>query len=207
MAGYVIIWLMELFAEHSVANSNYDTKAKKLAILKIIKSLLYAVLFLAMCIIAFVSILAPSILGILLTLVVGVFAISPLIVAAFLIRRHMLNLTYEYDYFVIGGKFRIVRVVGRKKRKMFLEISMQDFQSVGKLEAEAYDRYAGAKDVKKLIAVGNIDEDKLFYAYYVKDGTKFLLHFEPSVEFMMTFKRSLPRMTIMDKSGLGITTK
>jgi len=194
---------MELFAEHSVPNGNYDTKAKKLAMFKLVKLIFFALFGIGLMIVGLISLMNEPLVA-LIVFVAGLFMISPFLITALLIRRYINNATMEYDYFVIGGKFRIVKVVGRKKRKMFSEVSFSDFQSVGKLMSEAYDRYAGSKDVKKLIAVCNVDdEDKLFYAYYVKDGSKFLLHFEPSVEFMIAFKRSLPRMSIMYKSALA----
>jgi len=193
---------MEQFAEQSVPNSNYDTKAKKLAVLRLIKLVFFGLFAMALMIIGFIS-LFNEVLVALITFLLGLFTISPFLIIALLIKRYIGNITMEYDYFVIDGKFRIVKVIGRKKRKMFSEVPFSAFQSVGKLTSEAYDRYAGSRDVKKQIAVCNInDEDKLYYAYYIKDNAKFLLHFEPSVEFMIAFKRSLPRMSIMDKSAM-----
>ena len=204
LCGYVILYKMEQFAEHSVPNSNYDTKAKKLAILRMVKLVFLGLFVMALMVVAFASLISEP-LAALITFLIGIFTISPLLITALLIRRYIANATMEFDYFVIDGKFRIVKVIGRKKRKMFSEVSFSSFQSVGKLSSEAYDRYAGSKDVKKQIAVCNVDdEEKIYYGYYIKDGGKFLLHFEPSIEFMIAFKRSLPRMSIMDKSALSI---
>jgi len=134
----------------------------------------------------------------------GVAILTPVLGIALLIRRHIIVSTLEFDYFVIGGKFRIVKVISRRKRKLLLEIPFSSFQSVGKLDSDSYTRYAAARDIKKKFAVGNYDdESKIFYAYYTTGDEKNLLHFEPNVEFMIAFKRSLPRVAVMDKSALN----
>ena len=196
---------MELYAEQSVVNVSIDRKAKKYATLKAVKTLFYALAGFGFLIVMLLALAQPTMGALGLFVLFGVGALSPFIITALLIRRYLKIATTEFDYFVIGGKFRLVKVFGRKKRKMFIEIPFSAFQSVGKLDAEAYDRHAGSKEVKKQFAVGNFeDESKIFYAYYVQDGVKTLLHFEPSVEFMIAFKRSLPRVSIMDKSALQI---
>ena len=195
---------MELYAEHSVTNSRIDGKAKKWAILKAIRMVRLAIAAAGFMFFALLALLQETFPAMGVMLVVGAALFAPFVAISLLIRRQVLRATMEYDYFVIGGKFRIVKVLRRTKRKMMTEIPFSDFQSVGKADSEAHARYATSKDIKKLVAIGNFDDDSnIYYGYYVREGVKTLLYFEPSAEFMIAFKRSLPRVSIMDKSALG----
>lgn len=196
---------MEVYFEQSVANPNIDKHRKRTQVLTVLR---YVCIGVAV-VIAMFGWLMPignvegtnPLLAILWVLLLIVLGMAPFILAFFFLGRIIANGNLEFDYVLSGNLFRVVKVVNRKKRKKLLETQVSGFESLGHINSEAYDRYASTKEIKKLFAVGNYDdEDLLYYIYYVSDGNKYLLHFAPNNDMIMALRKSVTRITVLDKS-------
>jgi hypothetical protein len=99
----------------------------------------------------------------------------------------------EYDYVLIGGRFRIARVVLRKKRKKFLDIPVTALESLGKVRLDAFDRAMSTPGIKQKQAYVSEDEDKVYFAAYSDEGKRMLLLFEPDTEMLRAIRLTLGR--------------
>ena len=80
-------------------------------------------------------------------------------------------------------------------------IRLDSIESIGKISSETYERFAASKNLKKQYAVCNYDdEEAIVYVRYRNEGEDYLLHMEPNEELVSSIRRSLPRISIMDKS-------
>lgn len=111
--------------------------------------------------------------------------------------RLLNNLNAEFDYFIMGNTFRIVRVINRKKRKKFLEIPISAVSNVGLIESDNFDRYNMDKTVKKVNAFCNDDSD-LGYFFCSADGEKKLLILEFDLEFLTNLRKATQPMIFDD---------
>lgn len=195
---------MDIYFEQNITNESIDRKRKKAKVLTIVRFLLLGAGIVGLYITFMMVMLGDLSNGwmpVILTGIFGLLMCTPFILAFFFIGRFVSNSNLEYDYLLNNGMFRIVKVINRKKRKKMLELDISAVENIGKLESDNYDRYAQSKDVKKLYAICNYEnEENIVYMYYSKEGTRYLLHIEPNEEMMIAIRRSVPRISIMDKS-------
>lgn len=194
---------MEVYFEQSLQNPNIDKHVRRTRVLSVIRYVCIAVAFiLLMLYFNFLPIdNFKTVGGGVITVLFIIVTIAPFVVAFFMIGKLINNTNLEFDYFLSGDTFRVVKVINRKKRKKFIEISVSSFESLGKIESETYDRLVSGKDVKKQYALTDYkDEEKIYYVYYTHEGTKYVLHFQPSNDMIIALRKSVSRIAILDKS-------
>ena len=119
------------------------------------------------------------------------------LVGILIFTRLLNNLNAEYDYFIVGSVFRVVKVLNRTKRKKFLEIPLDSISAVGLVDSENYLRYKSDKKIKKVNAYCN--EVDLAYFYISRDGDRKLILLELDANFALNLKKAL-HPAIIDKS-------
>ena len=194
---------MDVYAEQSIANEGIDRHKKRTKILTIVRYVcIAAVIFLF-----FLFWLLPAQkegnvwLQFLMNFLLCLFLAVPFVFAFIFIGKFINRTNVEFDYYLNGDLFRIVKVVNRKKRKKFVEIGLSTFESVGRVTSDAYERYASFKGVKNEIAFCEVeDENEIVYIYYVLEGIPHLLHIQPDEVMLMSIRRGIPRITVLDKS-------
>lgn len=191
---------MDYYYEQNVNNPHIDAHKKRTKLLSILR---YTVLVIGLVFayIIFFWGTAANLTSILFSLLFIALELAPVILVFIMIGRYIKRTNSEYDYILSGDILRIVRVIRRTKRKLFLTIRLDAIESVGKISCDAYDRYASSNNIKKQFAVCDFEnEDAIVYMYYHGEEGNCLLHFEPDDEMVATLRKSLPRFSIMDKS-------
>lgn len=194
---------MDVYAEQSISNEGIDKHRKRTKILTVVRYVcIAAVIFLF-----FLFWLLPAqsegnvALQFLMNFLFCLFMAVPFVFAFIFIGRFINRTNVEFDYYLNGDLFRIVKVVNRKKRKKFVEIGLSTFESVGRVTSDAYERYASFKGIKNEIAFCEVeDENEIVYIYYVLEGVPHLLHIQPDEVMLMSIRRGIPRITVLDKS-------
>lgn len=196
---------MDVYFEQSVDNPNIDKHSKRTRVLGILRYVcIVAVILIAMFGLMFMPVGKEGNVDgmtILWSIIYLIFSIAPFVATFLLLGRFIARSNLEYDYYLNGSMFRIVKVVNRKKRKKMLETQVSGFESLGAIQSETYDRYASSKEIKKLYAMTDYEnEARVYYIYYVSDGVRYLLHFTPNNDMIMALRKSVTRITILDKS-------
>lgn len=196
---------MEYYCEQNVSNPNIDKHNTRTKVLNVLRKVLLGigiVLFILYVWIGIGELPVSSGAGtILINAVFAIMLLAPFVLAYILIGRRLRTTNSEYDYVLNGGKLKIIRVILRNKRKLMATIQMDCIESIGKITSEAYERFYATKNVKKQYAICNYDdEDEVIYVRYRAEGEDYLLHIEPNEEMLTALKRSLPRLSIVDKS-------
>lgn len=198
---------MEIYAEQSVSNPLIDQKQRRTKVLNYVKSALLIILVIVTVVYFFIPIFDTEKLSVgmffLATFLMYFVIATPFVLGMIFISRYISKTNVEFDYFINGDIFRIVRVVNRKKRKLFIEIRVSAFESVGRITIDSYDRLADDKNIKKHYALcAPESDDDVVFIYYHHENEKHLLHIEPNEDFIISLRRSLPRVSIADKSIL-----
>lgn len=192
---------MDIYFEQSLGNAGIDRHKKRTKVCGIIRYVCLAAIILWSVIALTWFINISSVGAFFLSTLFALLILAPFVTTYIFLGRLIANGNLEYDYLLNGSMFRIVKVINRKKRKKLVEIQVSSFESVGHITSEAYDRYAGSREVKKLFAITDYeDEDSIYYIYYTLNGTKYLLHIAPNSEMIMAIRKSVPRITVLDKS-------
>ncbi|MDR2202354.1 MAG: hypothetical protein LBP26_06330 [Clostridiales bacterium] len=193
---------MELYAEQSVNNGDIDKHAKRTRVFYGLRYVCVAAWVIVFFMIWFIPSDAQNVaLQLLMNFLFGFAIVSPFVVLYIFLGRFITRTNTEFDYYLNGGIFRAVKVVNRKKRKRMVEFNLSAIESIGRVSADAYGRYAAARDVKKHIAFcGEPDEDEIVYVYFVSDGAGQLLHITPDENMLTALRRSVVRITVVDKS-------
>ena len=199
---------MDIYFEQSLDNPNIDKHKKRTKTCVVIRYVCMAVvIILAMLGLTwFISV--KSVGDFFMSTLFVILMMAPFILTYIFLGRMIANSNLEFDYLINGSMFRIVKVVNRKKRKKLVELNVSSFESLGHISSEAYDRYAGSKDVKKVFALTDYEnEDTIYYIYYTLNGTKYLLHIAPNNDMIMALRKSVARITILDKSFKILNTE
>ena len=188
---------MDLYCEQNVNNTSIDKHGKRNSFLSVLRKVLLGIgVVLLFFLLGFGVNVANGILPIVIGVAISLFAAAPFILAFIFLGRYLRNVSSEYDYILNGGILRIVRVVQR-----MATIRLDSIESVGKITSDSYERLASSKGIKKQYAVCNYeDEEAIVYVRYRNEGEDYLLHIEPNDELVSSIRRSLPRISIMDKS-------
>ncbi len=193
---------MDVYAEQSLNNEKIEKNKKKTFILRILRYLCIAAIV-VVTILAYFNFMGTqvSLWPIVFAIVSAILFIAPFVLIYFFLGRFIANSNLEYDYYLNGDLFRIVKVLNRQKRKKMLEIKISSIESVGRANSDSYERFSASKDVKKIIAICDFEkEDDLFYIYCNNEGVKQLIHIHPNEEMRNALRRSINRITIIDKS-------
>lgn len=107
--------------------------------------------------------------------------------------RFLAKCTEEFDYVLNGSDFRIVRVTNFKKRKLFLEFKLTEIESIGKVSGNSYEKLHTDRELKKVYAIVNYNDEQVNYMLLNTDGGRKLLHAELSDEMQREIRMSLGR--------------
>lgn len=191
---------MEVYCEQSLNNQNIDKHKKRTLVLKITRYILVAIAI----VIGYLFIFTPGDKGwgvILMNVIFTILCMIPFVLAFIFIGKFIKKSNIEYDYLINGNIFRIVSVVNRLKRKKLLETSISNFETIGRITNESYERFANDKSIKKIYAITDFeDESEVCYIYYTADGVKYLLHITPNEEMTVALRRSVGRISVFDKN-------
>lgn len=190
---------MDVYFEQSVDNANIDKHRKRTSVLGVVRYIMLIVGVIPIFLLMFTPI--NTWVSAVIYIVSMILLAAPFIGGFFAIGVFINKSNVEFDYLINGSMFRIVKVMNRKKRKKLVETSISNFESVGRISSDTYDRYAADRDVKKIFAICDFeDEDQLVYIFYVLDGVKYLLHIQPDEEMIVALRQSVTRIMILDKS-------
>ena len=194
---------MDVYAEQSIGNPGIDRHKKRTKIFTVLR---YVCLVAVVILFFFLWIMPVQKEGniwlqFLYNFLLCLFLAVPFVLLFIFLGKYINKTNVEFDYYLNGDLFRIVQVVNRKKRKKLVEIGLSSFESVGRVTSDAYERYASFKGIKNIIAFCEAeDENEIVYIYYVSEGTPYLLHIQPDEVMLMSLRRGIPRMTVLDKS-------
>lgn len=98
------------------------------------------------------------------------------------------NLRTEYEYCFTNGMIDFDKVLGNRRRKHLLSLRMSEVEDGGFTDSDAIDKYLDMHDVKKLNYYLNGNE-RVFFLYFIREGKKQLVFFEPSDAFIALMKQ------------------
>ncbi len=191
---------MEVYFEKNVTNDNIDRHRTRNVIFQVLR-IVFIALFIVMLYFNLTYkgfTLEAGVAFLILAIFISLLEIALPLVGIIIFHRLINVLNAEYDYFIVGTTFRVVRVFNRVKRKTFLELPLDSIAMIGLVESESYNRYKADKRVKTINAYCN-DNSALGYFYVTRDGDKKLLLLELDKNFIINLKKCL-NSTIFDKS-------
>ena len=194
---------MDVYAEQSISNPGIDKHRKRTKVFVILRYVCIAAVLLLLFLLFVMPIQSEGNIWLqfLYNFLLCLFLAVPFVLLFIFLGKYINRTNVEFDYYLNGDLFRIVQVINRKKRKKLVEVGLSTFQSVGRVTADAYERYASFKGIKNIIAFCEAeDENDIIYIYYVVDGVSYLLHIQPDEVMLMSLRRGIPRMTVLDKS-------
>ena len=196
---------MDVYAEQSVSNNSITKRRTRTKILTVIRYICIAAAIFLMFFVLFwwMPISSSGNVGLqfLINFLFCLLMALPFGAAFILIGKYINSTNLEFDYYLNGDLFRVVKVINRKKRKKFVEISLSAVESIGRVTSDAYDRYVVDKGIKNEIAFCEVDDESdIIYVFYVIEGVKHLLHIQPDEVMLMSLRRGIPRISVLDKS-------
>ncbi len=185
---------MDVYFEKNVTNEGIDKHKKRNVVLLIVRVIaIIWIVIAAFVFINFVDFSDAEFLGVVLIIL---FLFAPPICLLIFANKLLTNLNLEYDYYILGDIFRIVKVLNRKKRKKLIEIPMASLAVVGLVESESFDRYTADKSVKQVNAF--CEENDLLYFYLNDGGEKKLIIIESDEKFLLELRKALPISALDD---------
>ena len=185
---------MEVYYEKNVANNGIDKHKTRNTILKIVR--IVAIIWIVVAAFIFINFVDFSNADFLGVVLIISFLFAPPICLLIFANKMISNLNLEYDYYILGDTFRIVKVINRIKRKKMIELSMSSFAVVGLVESDSFDRYSGDKSTKQVNAF--CEENDLIYLYVNDSGEKKLIVIESDDKFLLELRKALPVSTLDD---------
>lgn len=181
---------MEIYYEQNVVNNNIDERAKRTKTLILAKTI---------CLVLGMFILVSSAMLITMFWVFILFAL-PFFVLFFIIGRVNKRYNTEYDYVIDNECIKISEIYFRQHRKLKHTIRLRLIESVGVFDSEGYKKIQQSANKKVLALVNYEDEDSIIYILYNTEKGKRIIFIEPDRGFMIALRRTLPALTIFDKS-------
>lgn len=97
----------------------------------------------------------------------------------------------DYDISFTNGLVEVARVANNVKRKELVKFYMKNVDAAGPITSPNYNRYSSMKDIKKINATLNKDEEKFFLVVKVKDATNLII-IERDEELIKLMKKYNP---------------
>ncbi|MCL2862050.1 MAG: hypothetical protein FWE22_06540 [Firmicutes bacterium] len=195
---------MEVYAECFINNEEIETHKGRISAAKLVRKFCIAIwllLFIAMWVLPVFNPETMGFLSILFNFLLYLGIALPFVGIFIVLGKYMARKTTEYDYNLNGSSLLITKVIGRKKRKKMFEANFSNIANMGRMSSDNYDRYAQNKEIKKVAAVCQYeDDDEIFYIYIIDSLGHVLLHIRPDEHFRTALKRAAPRMSVIDKS-------
>lgn len=125
------------------------------------------------------------------------FSVQSLIIGVILIGLALLlffkkgTLRTEYEYTFTNGELDFAKVFNNIKRKTLGTMKVKNVESFGKVNSNYFNKIINSKDIKTVNWFLNRDTE-LYYFYYIKEGKKNMVVFEPDNEMVELIKKYLP---------------
>lgn len=193
---------MEVFYEKNIYNENVDKHKKRTIVFKVLR---YVSIVIAVVIVFLSQYLlineGTSFWMMILSLALFIlFAAVPFVLLfiffGILINRQNL----EFDYYIMGDIFRVVKVINRKKRKKFFEIRISAINSIGMVNSKNFDRYSADKNNKRIVAFCDDNVERLIFAHVSGETEKQLLILEFDDEFLVNLRKAVNSYSVFDDS-------
>ena len=194
---------MDIYYEKNVTNESIDKHKKRNTVLKVLK-ITSIVWLVVMFIFIFQFFNFGGNRGIVSIILELLFLLVPPICSILLFTKLLANLNCEYDYYIAGDKFRIIKVVNRAKRKKMLDVPLTAFVSVGWVNSDNFERFASDKSVKLVPAYCN-EENCPIYIYLNDETDKKMLVIETDEKFLISLRRALNSTVIETELKLDIS--
>lgn len=98
----------------------------------------------------------------------------------------------EFEYAYTCGDLEVAKIINSKRRKTMCKFACADIETIGKITASNYNRYASMPGIKKLYATfSKKGNDNVYFVFYTGKKGKVLLHFEPDEDLMRFIKKHL----------------
>lgn len=98
----------------------------------------------------------------------------------------------EYEYAYTCGDLEIAKIINSKRRKTLCKFACSDIETIGKITASNYNRYASMPGAKKLYATfSKKGNENVYFVFYTGKKGKVVLHFEPDEELLRFIKKHL----------------
>lgn len=114
---------------------------------------------------------------------------------AFFLYFYKDNLRTEYEYAFTNGEIDFAKVLGNKRRKQLLVLRLREVEAGGYADTENYAKYDAMRDVKRIEYYLNGNE-RLYFLYFVREGKRQILLFEPSetlIDLMCQYSKVLEK--------------
>lgn len=191
---------MDIYYEKNIINKLMEEHSGRFKVFDAIKKCSLILLILASFFVLLFHDLPVSLnaVSILLTLLSALAFLLPFIFLYVFFTIYLAKKAVEFDYYLLGTVFRVVKVVNRKKRKLLVETPISSVSSIGKINSDAYNRFIGDKDVKLVKAYCNKDSN-IIYAYLPHNGERKLVLMEADDDFLTTLRKSVS-LSVLDDS-------
>ena len=193
---------MDIYYEKNVANEGIDKHKKRNTVLKVLK--IVSIVWLVVTVILIFQFFGFGNRNVVSIIIELLFLLVPPICSILLFDRLLANLNCEYDYYIMGDKLRVVKVINRVKRKKMLEVPLSSFVSVGSADSENFMRYASDKSVKIVSAYCN-EENYPIYVFLNDETEKKILVLETDDKFLISLRRALNATVIETELKLYIS--
>lgn len=184
---------MEVYFEKNVISESVENKNKTITVFKALKYVCLALLIVALYYNLFIKDLSRGSKGlpyVLFLIFTSVLELSLPIVGFLVFNKLFARASAEYDYFIFGSTFRIIRITNRNKRKRILEMPVDSIGAIGVMGSDSYNRYKSDNKIKILNAYCN-DANPIAYFYVSQNGERKLINVEIDAEFIVALKKSL----------------
>ncbi len=101
----------------------------------------------------------------------------------------------EYEYTFTNGEIDFDMVLGNRRRKKLMSLRMREAEAGGRIGSGQFERFSSMRDAKKLNYYLN-ESDDLYFLYFIRDGKKNILIFEPTdtmVDMMVQYSKVLEK--------------
>lgn len=117
-----------------------------------------------------------------------------LIAAVLFAMYHALNqFNIEYEYAITNGEIDIDKIISRSRRKRIISVDSRDFEYFAPLNSETKNVYNANDYAKKIDVFSSPDAKGIYFAYFIKNGQKTRLAFQPSEKMIEDIKMRMPR--------------
>ena len=160
---------------------------------KILSGIRYVLLFLWVTFLTFTIMYVPSVICI-------PFAINTAFFFGmwYLLRRLQMRMNVSYDYTVVSGELRIIKVMNINRRKLVTRFESEAILQIGDVETDSYDRLSSDPNTKKVFCTSNdtAAEGKFFMYILIEDGGKKLYILECRETLLMHVMRFAKRSAL-----------
>ena len=150
-------------------------------------ALMFAGLLVVMALLFFLPLL-PQLAPFILLLVAG---------GVLFIRFVMTSSHIEYEYALVNDELDVDKILGRKRRKNVVNVSVKDPEAFGKAIGAEFLRYANNPSIKKIYACREKNSEDNFFIVCNKSAEKTMLIITPSEKITSAIQKMNPKKVML----------